>query len=300
MIGIGRDIGRAITTGLALGAVLVLAVGLLLGVALGGLVGGCTPPVPPTLPDPVVVPGDAGAADSGAEPAPCEYLPSSRSGRLPLPRIVGGSPAPEAAYPWMVSLETRSGWHYCGGSVIGGEWVLTAAHCQVSPGDVAHLGTVDLREPGRRVSVAEVRNHPSWYATTSGHDVAVLRLDAPANVEPVAMAMITPVSGDATAVGWGATSEGGDGSDVLLEVDVPIVPWATCQRLYGGALDGTMVCAGESGADACQGDSGGPLLDAGGAQIGVTSWGRGCARPGAPGVYTDVVSVREWVTRCAR
>jgi Trypsin len=44
-----------------------------------------------------------------------------------------------------------------------------------------------------------------------------------------------------------------------------------------------------------QGDSGGPILDADGFQVGVTSWGNGCARKGYPGVYARVSAVYDWI-----
>ena len=77
----------------------------------------------------------------------------------------------------------------------------------------------------------------------------------------------------------------------LREASVPLVPHATCAAYYGsGAILPGMLCAGlaAGGRDACQGDSGGPLFvsDAAGrhVQVGVVSWGSGCALPNAYGV----------------
>ena len=94
-------------------------------------------------------------------------------------------------------------------------------------------------------------------------------------------------------VGWGATSEGGDVSDTLLKVSVPVVDNSTCAEKYsasGSNYDkASMFCAGvpEGGKDSCQGDSGGPAY-VGGKLAGIVSWGQGCARKDFPGVYTNV------------
>lgn len=43
-------------------------------------------------------------------------------------RIVGGNETTIEEYPWQVSLQESAG-HFCGGSIIEREWILTAAHC---------------------------------------------------------------------------------------------------------------------------------------------------------------------------
>jgi secreted trypsin-like serine protease len=63
-----------------------------------------------------------------------------------------------------------------------------------------------------------------------------------------------------------------------------------------------MMCAGlpNGGTDACQGDSGGPLvsLESGvPTQVGIVSWGEGCALPGKYGVYANVLALRGFIIR---
>ena len=54
-----------------------------------------------------------------------------------------------------------------------------------------------------------------------------------------------------TGQGWGTTSYGGSSSDVLLEVEVPVVTKETCAAAMSGITD-SMICAGgEEGKDGC-------------------------------------------------
>lgn len=102
-----------------------------------------------------------------------------------------------------------------------------------------------------------------------------------------------------TVIGFGATYEGDYyGSNILQQVNINAVPHDTCNTQYNGEIiEDVMFCAGvpEGGKDSCQGDSGGPIVDSTGTQIGVVSWGYGCARPGFPGVYSRISGVSDWI-----
>ena len=115
------------------------------------------------------------------------------------------------------------------------------------------------------------------------------------NFDPNLPAPGTPV----TTVGFGFTKENGNISEPLLEVEVAVVDMETCLKELPGVVDENFhLCAGvpQGGKDSCNGDSGGPLLDSSTqTQYGVVTFGRGCARPNTPGVYTRVSYYESWI-----
>jgi len=227
--------------------------------------------------------------------------------------IVGGVEVqPEFKYPWTADLFYKVGGHFCGGSLINSTWILTAAHCSTgmrpsSVGVQVHrhdLSSSANSESGVVRDVKTIVIHPEYSGIFFDNDVALWELSAPiTNVPFVTLdtdGSYSTVGALATVAGWGATREGGRGSDILLEVDVPILSNEKCRQQYNGRIRDSMICAGydQGGKDSCQGDSGGPLFvnkNNKPVQIGVVSWGEGCARAGSPGVYARVSYLMDFI-----
>jgi secreted trypsin-like serine protease len=234
------------------------------------------------------------AASMGVLVAPSSAV---ADGPVVTPYVVGGTRATLGEFPWMVRLSMG-----CGGALYSPTLVLTAAHCVSRTGTntsiTATLGVVDLQSSSRITRRSNyVYRAPGYNGT--GDDWAFVRLSSP--VTGVATLPITTStandSGTFTVAGWGASREGGAQQRYLLKANVPFVSDATCNSsaMYGGeVIAAEEICAGytSGGVDTCQGDSGGPMFrrDASNAwiQVGIVSWGDGCARPNKPGVYTQV------------
>ncbi|KAF2357495.1 Serine proteases trypsin domain [Trinorchestia longiramus] len=261
------------------------------------------------------------------EPAPVDsyqICPSSCGKAVSnsgIVRIIGGSLADEGEYPWMVKLDIKmknGNGFQCGGSIINSRNILTAAHCLEDEQNIQSIG-VTVGRIGASSSVNEqrivavdwfVHQQYSQQSKKMDADIAIvylphdLRLGAvPFDAAPVCLAPPAQYEHQVAVVtGWGVTSpsEGGV-SPHLLEAGVTVTKQSECHEAYsvfGHSISEKQVCAAEVGRDSCQGDSGGPLvtqLKGLWYQLGVVSFGIGCADPQFPGVYTLVPAFRDWI-----
>ena len=220
--------------------------------------------------------------------------PGVAQAHSPQESVVGGTRAAQGEFPFMVRLSMG-----CGGALYSSRLVLTAAHCVGRTGTntsiTATLGVVDLQSSSRiQVRSNYVYRAPGYNG--NGKDWALIRLATPVTgLATLPIATTTAYNcGTFTVAGWGAAREGGGQHRYLLKAQVPFVSDASCQSSYPDLIPSDEICAGfaAGGVDTCQGDSGGPMFrrDASNAwiQVGVVSWGNGCARPNYPGVYSQV------------
>jgi len=248
-------------------------------------------------------------------------VPLSTSGNvfstefLKEPRIINGYVAPKDRYPYSVSMRNFQG-HFCGGTLIGNDVVLTAAHCLANgaPGSVS-IGS-DNVDSGEKRNVASALEHPKYNINNDDYDIALVFLEASTSRD-IAMPKLNRESsfpsagGKAITMGWGKTDSGGASlPDELLAVELDVISNSECERAskggynYVGDIYDSMLCTHTKEKDACQGDSGGPLVIQSGGDgddptqdilVGIVSWGVGCAY--LPGVFARVSEGMDWIEK---
>jgi secreted trypsin-like serine protease len=226
-----------------------------------------------------------------------------------VPPVVGGAVAPEGKFPWAVRLSMG-----CGGALTAPRVVLTAGHCVDGTGEtkaiVVVAGVSDLKSPRAVTAHSErVIRAPGFQDETRGDDWAVIRLDHALGLPTLPLAHGMADTGSYVVMGWGQTRENSLKQERKLHyAEVPIVPDSNCAVAYRKAgvklVAEDSICAGTPTTDTCQGDSGGPMVgrDAAGdwVQVGITSWGLGCARDGFPGVYTQISKFRDDISAATK
>ncbi|KAL1484080.1 hypothetical protein MTO96_012069 [Rhipicephalus appendiculatus] len=227
--------------------------------------------------------------------------------------IVNGSFAGPNQFPWMVYLDLLANdgaGYFCAGSILTRRHILTAAHCTEVEGEPvvkidAYYGNPD-RTRGRMLRVTKMIRHPRYERWTLYSDIAILVVEKPfqygSNARPlcIPVAPMNILGTETILAGWGRLIEGGNSTKHLQYTTVKVVPNEKCMDQYlWRYYSDVMYCAYRSGTDSCKGDSGGPAIIRvkGGryVQVGIVSYGHGCARDEVPGVYARVDVFTPWI-----
>nr|XP_020637753.1 proproteinase E-like [Pogona vitticeps] len=239
----------------------------------------------------------------------------------PNARVVNGEDANPYSWPWQISLQYKKDgefYHTCGGSLIGPNWVMTAAHCISKSREYrVGLGEYDRsREDGFEqfipINADDIFVHPRWFSICAacGNDIALLKLSRSAKMNDRVQPACLPPAGEILPneypcyiTGWGRLYTNGPLPDILQQAELPVVDNEHCNQRdwWGGVIRQNMICAGGDIRSGCNGDSGGPLncqaADGRWAVHGIASFvsALGCNALKKPTVFTRVSAFEDWI-----
>ncbi|XP_031630409.1 trypsin-7-like [Contarinia nasturtii] len=233
-------------------------------------------------------------------------------------RIIGGIETTLYQMPWQVSL-VKGFERYdvlCGGSIIGTNWILTAAHCTYGyPISIftVRVGSSHWAYGGKTVQIKRKIEHEKYNKLAlADFDFTLLELAEPLQftdaVQPIALPnyhTLVHVRDVCLISGWGQMENTGPSADILRATNISIFDHKVCKQQYALSITNSMICAGteigEKGL--CFGDSGGPLsckFNDIPVLIGVSSKtiggaGDKCGHTGISSIFANVLHARHWI-----
>ncbi|XP_074837557.1 trypsin I-P1-like [Carettochelys insculpta] len=239
-----------------------------------------------------------------------------------IPRVLRGFQCQHHSQPWIVAL--FHGLHFrCTGTLIGKQWVVTAASCNTGYPLHVRLGEqnlfhIDWSEQLRISS--RVIQHPEYNSKTNRNNIMLVKLLLPATINKYVQLLqlpSNPPAANLTCVlpGWGTNAfhnvprtpgrskplckHAPLHSDVLFCGNITTLADDQCRNTNPEHITKNMLCAGviHGGTDFCQGDPGSPLICQEVLQ-GIASWGfEGCSLAEWTGVFVKVYNYVSWLEK---
>jgi secreted trypsin-like serine protease len=167
------------------------------------------------------------------------------------PLIVGGIQVdPPFRYPFVASVRDQFGSHFCAGSMIASNILLTAAHCSVFREPVndfyVHVHRHNLsknvdEEDGLIYNVGEIVIHPNFGNTLLNYDIALWflipqfddKIFQNDSFPELDNGKYSSAGHELTVIGWGSTDDYRYiPSPVLLETQVTVQQRHYCEKVF--------------------------------------------------------------------